>query len=61
MRKQIYNLRTESERAERFCDVVIEDGVTNLEIKIDKGYQKISWEDLQYQVKVAEEVAELIR
>lgn len=56
MRKQIYNLH--SEKAVRFCDVIVEADEVHLEIKSDKGtYQRIPWDDVVYQVKVAEKIA----
>lgn len=54
MRQAIRNLNSNKRTPPRFCDVVIDGGEVQLEVKTDKNkYETISWEDMQYQVNAA--------
>lgn len=53
-RVPIRDLHSERRVQPRFCDVVIEGGKVFLEKKNEKQrYEKISWEDVVYQVEAA--------
>ena len=53
-RVPIRDLHSERRVQPRFCDVVIEGGKVLLEKKNEKQrYEKISWEDVVYQVEAA--------
>lgn len=59
VRRAIRNLQSEKPNPPRFCDVVIDGREVNLEVKIQKNhYERISWEDMQYQVGQAIRQAE---
>ena len=58
IKRSIRNLHSDKQVQPRFCDVIIENGVTYLEKKIRKDeYEKIPWEDVVHQVKAAQESA----
>lgn len=59
MRRAIRNYQSEKTNPPRFCDVVIEGDSVDLEVKIHKNrYERISWEDMKYQVGQAISQAE---
>ena len=54
MRQAIRNLSSDKPTPPRFCDVIIDGDDVQLEVKTYKNrYEKISWEDMQYQVNAA--------
>lgn len=56
MRRAIRNMHSDNQ--ERFCDVIIEDSVTYLLVKVGKNkYKKIPWNDVVYQVEAAQQAA----
>jgi len=56
LRKPIRNLRSKKAVPPRVFDVLVDGPNVDLEIKTEKGtVERVSWEDVQYQVNIAKE------
>ncbi|MGI6633821.1 MAG: hypothetical protein ACOX7B_01395 [Christensenellales bacterium] len=57
VKRPIRNLQSNKPIQPRFCDVIIEGDQVFLEKKSDKNkYEKISWDDVVYQVEAAKKI-----
>ena len=57
LKRPIRDLHSDKPTPPRFCDVIVEGDKVFLEKKSDKNiYEKISWEDVVYQVEMAKTI-----
>lgn len=58
IKKPIRNLHSEKQNPPRVFDVIVEGIEVNLEVKTDKNKcERISWDDVVYQVEAAKKIA----
>ena len=58
IKKPIRSLHSEKQNPPRVFDVIVEGIEVNLEVKTDKNkYERISWDDVVYQVEAAKKIA----
>lgn len=58
MRKEILNLHSTKPKPPRVFDVIVDETGTEIEIKNSKDeFERIPWDDVVFQVKAAQEVA----